>query len=56
MFAYLWSALISGILFFVYLVADSWWWIFGIITFVLLSLLDTFEVDSMYEDDERDVL
>lgn len=53
---YLWNAFVSGILFFVYLIANSWWWIFGIVIFVALAVLDTKEVDDLYEDDERAIL
>ncbi len=56
MFVYLWNAVCSGLLFFAYLIADSWWWIFAAVAFVLMSILETTEIDSMYEDDERDVL
>ena len=55
MIIYLWNAFISGVLFFAYLIADSWWWIFGVIVFVLLAILEGKEVDEMFQDDEREV-
>lgn len=56
MFSYLWNAFVSGLLFFVYLISYSWWWIFAVIIFLLMSFLDTMEVNNLYEDDQRDVL
>lgn len=55
MFSFLWNAFISGILFFVYLIADSWWWLFGVVLFVLMALLEGKEVNDMYMDDEREI-
>lgn len=53
---YIINAFISGILFFAYLIVDSWWWILGFIVIILLSLLDTHEINEMYMDDEREIL
>ncbi len=53
---YLWNSFISGILFYVYLIAYSWWWFFAIALFVVLSLIETKDVEYMYMDDKREII
>lgn len=55
MFSYLWHAFASGFNFYLYLIVDSWWWIFGVIAFVLMAILENSEVEEMYLDDKREV-
>lgn len=47
---------ISGLLTLIYLIADSWWWIFALIFFVGCAILETKEISDSFEDDKRTIL
>ena len=47
---------ISGLLTIVYLIADSWWWIFAIAFFIGCMVLESKEISDEFEDDKRQIL
>lgn len=50
------KAFISGLLTLIYLIGDNWYWIFGIGFFIACMVLESKEVASEFEDDNRQVL
>lgn len=47
---------ISGLLTIIYLIGDSWWWIFALVFFFGCMILETKEISSEFEDDKRSIL
>ncbi len=50
------NGFISGLLTLVYLVVDNWFWIFGIIFYVGLAVLESKDIVESFEDDQRQIL
>ena len=47
---------ISGLLTLIYLIVDSWWWIFALAFFIGCAILESKEIVGNIEDDKRDIL
>lgn len=55
MFEYLINAFFSGINFYINVLIEDWWWIFGLVIMLCMSMVENNEIESDFEGDSREV-
>lgn len=51
-----WNAFISGLLYLFYMFTEGWFWILGLVLFIVMAFIENKDISEQYIDDERKLL
>ncbi len=53
---YVWYGFVNGLIFYFNNLTANWFWIFGLVFFIMIYMEDSKEADTKFIDDFRDII